>query len=223
MYNILCSKIESLPNYKDSFSKFINKNQKVTIIPWSFAVELSDLDEFFEKNGKRYLKYINALEKIGINKENIEILDCYKDSKDIIKKKINNSDILVFTGGNPEMFYSKVVQDTECLYEIKHFKGIIIGSSAGACLQFRRYFITKKNNYYKYFAFYDGFGVLNDPFYIDVHSINNNLYLDKLQKVSNDKKKKVFAIFDDGCLVYNRETNELECLGKVIPYSPTNY
>ena len=80
-----------------------------------------------------------------------------------------------------------------------------------------------ENNYYKYFAFYDGFGVLNDPFYIDVHSINNNLYLDKLQKVSNDKKKRVFAIFDDGCLVYNRETDELECLGKVIPYSPTIY
>lgn len=222
MYNILCSKIENLPNYKDNFLDFFNSRQKVTIIPWSFATELLNLDEFFKKEGKRYLKYVNALEKIGINKKNIEILDCYKDSKEDIKKKINDSDILVLTGGNPEMFYSKVVQTTECLYEIKHFKGIIIGSSAGACLQFKRYFITKKNNYYKYFAFYDGFGVLDDPFYIDVHSVNNKFYLDKLQKIANNKQKKVFAIFNDGCLIYNRKTTELKHLGKVIEYQPIN-
>lgn len=220
MYNIMCSKIENLPNYKDYFLEFFNSKQKVTIIPWSFATELLKLDEFFEKDGRRYLKYVNALEKIGINKNNIEILDCYRESKDDIKKKINDSDILILTGGNPEMFYSKVVQDTECLYEIKHFKGIIIGSSAGACLQFKRYFITKKNNYYKYFAFYDGFGVLDDPFYIDVHSINNKFYLDKLQKISNSKGKKVFAIFNDGCLIYNRKTTELKCLGNVAEYQP---
>ena len=75
------------------------------------------------------------------------------------------------------MLYSKVTQETEILYNIKHYKGIIIGFSAGADLQLKRYFITAKNNYYKYFAFYDGFGVLDDPFYIDVHSINNKKYL----------------------------------------------
>lgn len=78
----------------------------------------------------------------------------------MIWKNIKESDILVLTGGNPEIFYSKVVQETKLLYEIKHYKVIIIGSSAGACLHFKRYFITAKNNYYKYFAFYDGFGIL---------------------------------------------------------------
>lgn len=222
MYNILCSKIENLPNYKKNLSNIFNSKQKVTIIPWSFAAELSDLNEFFKKNEKRYLKYVNALEEIGINENNIEILDCYKDSKEKIKRRINDSDVLVLTGGNPEMFYTKVVQDTECLYEIKRFKGIIIGSSAGACLQFKRYFITKKNNYYKYFAFYDGFGILDDPFYIDVHSTNKKFYSNSLQRISNDKKKRVFAIFNDGCLIYDRKNNKLTSLGKIIEYKPEN-
>ena len=132
------------------------------------------------------------------------------------KCDINSSDILLLPGGNPEMFFSKVVQETEVLYEIKHYKGIIIGESAGACLQFKRYFITAKNNYYKYFAFYDGFGVLNDPFYIDVHSINNRFYMQSLSRISKKYQKKVYAIFNDGAILYNRKTNETELFGNVI-------
>ena len=75
-------------------------------------------------------------------------------------------------------------------------------------MQLKRYFITAKNNYYKYFAFYDGFGVLDDPFYIDVHSINNKRYLEKLQKVAN------------GAMIYDRSTNELEMFGNVLTFEP---
>lgn len=113
-----------------------------------------------------------------------------------------------------------VVQETELLYTIKHYKGIIIGFSAGAELQLKRYFITAKNNYYKYFAFYDGFGILDDPFYMDVHSIKNRRYLDKLQKVSNEKRKKVYAIFNDGAMIYDRINHKLGTFGNVICFNP---
>ena len=118
------------------------------------------------------------------------------------------------------MLYSKVTQEPELLYNIKHFKGIIIGFSAGADLQLKRYFITAKNNYYKYFAFYDGFGVLNDPFYLDVHSINDKEYLEKLQTVANTKNKDVYAIFDDGAIIYNRSSENIELFGNVIKFEP---
>lgn len=144
--------------------------------------------------------------ELRIKKENIKILNCY-DIKNFQKFKsdINNNDVLLLPGGNPEMFFNKVVEETEILYKIKHYKGIIIGESAGACLQFKRYFITAKNNYYKYFAFYDGFGVLSDPFYIDVHSINNNFYMESLKKVSRKYEKVVYAIFNDGAIIYDRK------------------
>ena len=164
---------------------------------------------------------MGSLLKLGIKEENITVLNCYdKDNIPNFKPIIDDSDILIITGGNPEMLYSKVTQETEILYNIKHYKGIIIGFSAGADLQLKRYFITAKNNYYKYFAFYDGFGVLDDPFYMDVHSINNKRYLEKLQKVSNDKKKNVYAIFDDGAMIYDRSTNKLEIFGNVLTFEP---
>ena len=215
MKSILCSNIESLSNYQEYLKKYVKKDAKVLIIPWSFSNETNNLDEYFGKDTKRYLKYINVLLSLGYKENNIKVLDCYKNSKNKIKDLINTSDVIVLTGGNPEMFYQKVVQDTECLYDLKYFKGLVIGSSAGAVLQFRRYFITAKNNYYKYFSFYDGFGLINDPFYIDVHSINNNFYLKKLSNVAKDKKKKIYAISNDGVLIVDRVSNNIEYMDNV--------
>lgn len=225
MYNVLLSEYEKGMQLVDSkLRKIIKGDEKVVIIAWTFPVELdkqSFEEEWFPKNGRRYNKYVGSLLNLGIKEENINVLNCYdKENYKKFKQLIDDSDILVITGGNPEMLYSKVTQETEILYNIKYYKGIIIGFSAGADLQLKRYFITAKNNYYKYFAFYDGFGVLDDPFYLDVHSINNKRYLDKLQKVSNEKKKNVYAIFDDGAMIYDRVSNNLELFGNVLTFKP---
>ena len=146
--------------------------------------------------------------------------NCYGDSKKKLKGIIKNSNAILLPGGNPEMLFSKVVHDTEILYDIKHYKGIIIGESAGTELQLKRYFITAKNNFYKYFSFYDGFGVMDDPFYIDVHTVNNLRYLSKLQKVATEKNKNVYAIYDDGAMIYNRDTEEIDLFGNVRIFKP---
>lgn len=225
MYSVLLSDYEKgIDLVKHKLKKIINKNDKAVIISWTFPTELNyDLfnNEWFKKGDRRYKKYVGSLINLGLKEENIIVLNCY-DKQQIPKFKeiIDSSDILVITGGNPEMLYSKVVQETEILYNIKHYKGTIIGFSAGADLQLKRYFITAKNNYYKYFAFYDGFGVLDDPFYIDVHSINNKMYLDKLQKIANEKNKKVYAIYNDGAIIYNRKNNILEVFGNVKLFFP---
>ena len=64
------------------------------------------------------------------------------------------------------------------------------------------------------------FGILDDPFYIDVHTINNSRYLSKLQKVANEKSKNVYAIYDDGAMIYNRDTEEIELFGNVRTFKP---
>lgn len=190
----------------------------MAIFPWAFPVELNaeKLEtEFFKKGERRYNRYINELKKLGIDEDSIIICNCYSDSKEKLKKVIKESDLLLLPGGNPEMFFQKVVHDTDLLYDIKYYNGIIIGESAGAELQLKRYFITAKNNYYKYFAFYDGFGILDDPFYFDVHSSNNKIYLNKLEKVAQQTKKTVYAIYEDGAIIYNRKTKETKVYGNV--------
>ena len=224
MYSILFSRIEiGMDIVKDRMLEILPKNPKVAIFPWTFPVEIDacKLDnEFFKKGERRYNRYINELKKIGIEESNITVCNCYSDSKEKLKDIIKESNVLLLPGGNPEMFFKKVLHDTEIFYDIKYFAGLIIGESAGTELQLKRYFITAKNNFYKYFAFYDGFGVLDDPFYIDVHTVNNKRYLDSLQKVSNDTQKKVYAIFDDGALIYNRINKKLEIFGNVKEFNP---
>ena len=226
MYSVLLSKIEyGFDLIKEELEKRVSKNSKVSILPWAFPIEIDSNElenDFFKEGGKRYNKYVNPLKELGIDENNIIVCNCYSDSKEKLKKIIKESDILVLPGGNPEMFFKKVVHDTEILYNIKYFSGIIIGESAGAELQLKRYFISAKNNYYKYFAFYDGFGVLDDPFYFDVHSINNKFYLDNLQKIANDRKKDVYAIYDNGAIIYNRNKNIVKTLGNVDVFKPNN-
>ena len=222
MYSVLLSKIEFVfPLIKDRLKNIVNKNMKAVVLPWAFPTELDYdklINEYFKEGERKYNKYINSLLELGLKKENVTILNCYEKDNSGFKQIINNADILLLPGGNPEMFFSKVVHETEILYEIKHFKKIIIGESAGACLHFKRYFITAKNNYYKYFAFYDGFGVLDDPFYIDVHSINNRLYLDSLKRIAKEKSKTLYAIYNDGALILNRENGKIELYGNVGVY-----
>lgn len=224
MYSVLFSKIEfGMDFVSERLKELVKPNSKVVILSWAFPNEITSEEfekEYFLVDGRRYNQYYNELRKIGISKENIIVCNPYKDTKDDLRKIIKNSDILLLPGGNPEMFFKKVLHDTEILYDIKYYQGIIIGESAGSELQLKRYFITAKNNYYKYFAFYDGFGVLDDPFYMDVHSINDERYLEKLQEVANDKKKNVYAIFDDGALIYNRDSSKLEKFGNVLTFVP---
>lgn len=225
MYSVLLSEYENgMKLVEKKLKSQIKEDYKAVIIAWTFPLEIDKKkfdEEWFPKGGRRYDKYVGSLLKLGLKEQNITVLNCYdKEKFESFKDIIDDSNILVITGGNPEMLYSKVTQETEILYNIKHYKGIIIGFSAGAELQLKRYFITAKNNYYKYFAFYDGFGVLDDPFYLDVHSIKNKKYLEKLQKVANEKNKPIYAIFDDGAMIYNRDSKELELFGNVLKFVP---
>ncbi len=220
--SILCSKITSCYQLCHNFLKSrLDENSKVVILPWAFPHELDYhkfQNEYFKEGSEKYNKYVLPLLDLGVLKDNINILNPYYPIHASMKNLILNSDCMILPGGNPEMMFQKVVHDFEFLSYIKHYDKLIIGESAGAELQLRRYFITAKNNYYKYFAFYDGFGVLDDDFYFDVHSSNNYRYLKKLEDVARKTKKDVYAIFDDGAMIINRETKKIYIKGHVIKY-----
>ena len=220
MISVLMSKMEiGFPMIKEEIRKYINKNTKITILPWSFPVETdgNGLDEYYKNKIKT--KYFDPFLEIGVKEKNIKYLNCYKDNSDFMKKVILNTDILVLTGGNPEMFYNKVMS-TGLLDIIKKFNKIIIGSSAGAELQLSDYFITAENNYYKKFDWYKGFGVIDNPFFFDVHSLNDEKYLTQFNEIAKKKQKDVYAIFNDGVIIYNRENDNVQIYGNVLlfPY-----
>lgn len=222
MYSVFFSRINiSFPFIENRLKEIVKTTDKVVIIPWTFPNETNEigLDSYF--SGTKLEKYKSPLKKLGIKENNITILNCYRDTTEYMINQIRKSNILVLPGGNPEMFYNKV-KKLNLMNIIKNYNKIIIGESAGTELQLNNYFITAKNNYYKKFAWYKGFNIINDPFYIDVHSSNNYNYLKKLQKTSNETQKNVYAIYDDGALLLNRKTNELELFGNVKLFKPNS-
>ena len=215
MYSIFLSRINiSFSLIENRLKEITKKTDRVVIIPWAFATEINaeSLDKYFY--GPKKDKYVNSLLKLGIDESNITILNCYRDNDEYMKEQIKNSDILVLPGGNPEMFYNKVLEHN-LVDTIKNYKKIVLGESAGTELQLNNYFITAKNNYYKKFAWYKGFGIINDPFYLDVHSSNNYRYLNKLAKTAKEKNKTIYAIYDDGAIIYNRNTKNIELYGNI--------
>lgn len=218
MYSFLLSNYnEGFNLIKDELQKYIKDYYKVVVLPWSFAKELEtkNINEFFDETKEK--QYLDPIKDLGIKRNNICILDCYKDSKSDMIKAINESDIMILTGGNPEMLYNKVF-NAGILDNIKSYKNIVIGSSAGAELQLKKYFITKKNNYYNKFAWYDGFGIIKENFYFDVHSVNRGRYLKSLEDKSYNYKINIFCIFDSGAIMYNRNTKKMIFFGNVIKY-----
>ncbi len=223
MYSLLFSDFpKGVEKHYLDIKKYIKDNYKVAVLPWAFSVELDAEkfeNEYFSKDTNRYQRYIGTLKKLGIKDENIIICNCYKDNRDKLLNILEDVDVIFLPGGNPEMMYQKIVQDMELLYVLKHTKKIVVGESAGTELQLKRYFITAKNNYYKHFAFYDGLGLLDNPFYMDVHTVNNKYYLNKLQKVADENGKDVYAIYDGGVIIYNRDNLKMNILEPVKKFS----
>lgn len=220
MYSILLSKINALEliKTKKEYGRILNENSKVAILPWSFPQELDAEkleNEFFKKDGERYNKYVKPLKSFGVKESNITICNCYSQDHHELAGIIDNSDVIVLTGGNPEMLMSKILHKTELFYKIKHYKGIIIGESAGCLLQLERYFITAENNFYEYMAFYDGIGVIDDDFLLDVHTQDTEEYLGELNDIAEKSKKKIYAIANDGAILYNRENKDIDLFGNV--------
>ena len=218
MYSFLFSKFDICFDIsKEELKKVINNDTKLVVIPWSFAVETnkSGVHTFYLEHV--YNKYIERLMSIGLNINNVKYLNCYSDKKDDMKKIINESDIILMPGGNPEMLYNKI-NECDLIDTIKNYNKIVIGASAGSEVQFENYFITEKNNYYKKFDWYKGIGLIKDNFYFDVHSINDKEYLNQFEKISKEKNKKVYAIFDDGFILFNRKSNDIKIFGNVIEF-----
>jgi peptidase E len=226
-YNILFSTNSiGFPYIKDRLKSLVSADDKVVIFPWAFPVEMSG-EEFtqgyFPRYGRRYEGSIGYLREFGIKDENVFIANCYNDSVNKIKEEIASSNIIVLPGGNPVMLSTKIlecgIQD-----ELQNYSNIIMGGSAGACVQFKKYFITEENNEPRGFQQLEGLGIMDVDFLIDVHTNihttgqnepNRKAYINKLKDIAKLYQKDIYAISDDGAILVDRKTNQFEVFGNV--------
>ncbi len=125
----------------------LSDSKNILVVPWTSKTE----EKEFEYR-KILLDYF-----LHVGFKNTIFLDRKDDETEIIKK-FSTVDVLYLPGGDPEILYNQLsIRNID--YNIKNFKGIIIGNSAGAIVLSKGSVIEGK--------FYRGFGILN--FYLYVH------------------------------------------------------
>ena len=196
-------------------SKYINKHTKVVVIPFSFSndeiKDLADWDRLYNKiNGVYYFDIINQFLSLGVDKENILLLNYFTEEVKTMKKIIEQSDAVFFTGGSAELSMERIIEK-DLLPEIKKCN-IIIGSSAGAMIQLKEYFGSPDDEYPE-FKYFEGLGLINDNFSIEVHYCSTKSQDESIEKVLKKGAKTVYGISNNGALVY--KDNQVMVFGDV--------
>ena len=186
-----------LPHIKHLF----NEKSRILVIAFAFyRDEEKDSNEFALKSGKNglYTKpLIKQLLELGINNNQIDILNFYDDTSYQMKSKIKWANTIIFSGGNCELLYERIVAKG-LLNDIVSFHGIICGASAGAMVLQKKYINFLDGDYVERL----GFGILPDIGSIIVHngkclSVSQLEILSLAERFQTD----LLVIGDDGAAI----------------------
>ena len=176
----------------DEFDKEIKKHLKkdlkglksITFIA-STPDKSSKTDSYVYGNNDNIKGLLYALKDIS-NFTKVTVLDNRINSgKDIIL----NSDVIYLMGGDP-ITQNKYLRDNDYDKVLKNYKGIILGTSAGAMNMATKAYYSKDDDYDKSF-FFDGIGIVNIT--IDPHfNINNKEQVKEAKK--NSKINKIYGL-----------------------------
>ena len=204
MVNLLLS----LNNFDENWcynilKDIIKEDYKVLIVPFSYDEKWlsneSDWSKAFNsKDGTHYKEIVSPFLAYGIYENNINWINQFTDSIDLMKEKIKDTDIIFFTGGYPDKMMQRF-KEYDLIYELENFKGIMIGASAGAMVQISEFHITKDCDYKRY-AYYKGLNIIKD-FDIEVHFENKELQNLSILRCIREKKKVVYSISNDGAIL----------------------
>lgn len=203
----------------ESLSQIIQPNMKVLIIPWSyhedFIQNADDFDREFGKGGPQYEEIAHEFMNYGIKRKNIKVLHYYKDNKRTAHSKFFFADILFFTGGYPDRFLYRI-DHAGIRSLIQKFKGIVMGTSAGAMIQLDRYHVTPEEEGQDY-EYHEGLGLLSG-FDIEVHYEDSFEHLASLIIDLQLHGIEIFALPNNGGMIVDGD--DMELLGDAFPISP---
>ena len=182
--------------------KIIKKNHRVLIIPFSYHEDYintpEEFNKHFSKGCEEIEEIINEFNVYGIKRKNIKILNFYKETPNSIKNKFNHSDIIFLTGGYPDRFLYRI--DTLGIRDyLVNFKGIVMGTSAGAMIQLDEYHVTPED-YETDYEYHDGLGLISG-FDIEVHFEEDFLHLSGLITDLKLHNKLIYAMPNHGGLI----------------------
>lgn len=183
------------------FKKYIKKGMKVLVIPWSFYPGY-DYDNY-RSGGDRYNKLIDQFIPYEIEERDITWLDYYNDNHEIAVKKIKQADLIYLTGGLPDKLFERL-EEFDIVSNLENFKGVMLGISAGAVVQFQTYHLSPDRDYKK-FNIYPGLKIIND-FGVEVHYGDRKWRQNKaLNKINKILTRPYYTIPNAGALIKDND------------------
>jgi peptidase E len=142
-------------------------------------------------------RLMNNFKTIGITFKTIHIVGI-DETPDDIKSDIQKSDVVFLMGGNPEkqIDWCKRMNIRDALI---NFKGILMGTSAGAHTLCSKAIITKGRGYPNSFS-YDGLGVITG---LNVHAHYNREDMEEDTELKNLVSNSIDSIYaiPEGCAI----------------------
>ena len=209
------------PFLYDALKPYIKPHHRVAIVAFSFLPsQATTLEQWLTMYGREegifYHWLVDPLMEFGIPEENITVVNYFADSKELAREKVENADILYFTGGLPDAMMDRLAE-FELLDVLQSFDGLVLGCSAGAMIQLREYHITPDWDYPE-FGYYNGLSWLQD-FYVEVHYEGTQLQKECIHRVLRERGKPVYATFHDrGALMI--ENGKITRLGETELFLP---
>lgn len=207
----------NINNFSEDFAyeylkDILHPKMKVLIIPFSYHEDWIDsaeeFDEHYRKGKDEYEDIAKEFMNYGIPRRNIQILHYYRDSIRKCKSKIYHADVLFLTGGYPDRFLYRIDQKN-LRRSIQNFKGIVMGTSAGAMIQFDRYHVTPEEEGMDY-EYHEGLGLLSG-FDIEVHYEDTFAHLSSLITDLKLHQIPIFALPNRGGMIVDGD--EMVLLG----------
>lgn len=206
----------------EALKEILKKEHKVLVIPFSFHDDWMKNDNEWQTAynphiGKYYKDIIIPFLSYGIKEENINWINYFTDTTESSKSKMDNSDIIFFTGGLPDKMMDRL-KKFKIIGHLENYKGIIMGSSAGAMVQIAQYHITPDKDYDS-FSYNEALKMITN-FDIEVHYKETTIQKESIRKVLKEKSKRVYAMKDKGGIIINGD--KINILGDVTLFDNIN-
>ena len=184
----------------------ISKYDRVCVLAFSFFDDTKNISDWNKQyapgQGIWYRSNTDIFFKYGIKVDQISWVNYFTDSKEEMLQKINNSSILLLTGGAPDLMMKRI-KEKGLKKILKHYKGMVIGYSAGAMIQFDQYHISPDEDY-DCFSYQNGLGYLSG-FDVEVHFNNYRAQLESIERVKQEKNIPIYCIYEDGGIIVDQD------------------
>ena len=193
----------------------IHPDDEVCVLAFSFFDDTKNLSDWNRQykpgQGIFYRSNTDVFFKYGLKESQVHWVNYFTDSPEQMRKTIERSNILLLTGGAPDLMMKRI-REKKLLKTLKHYQGLIIGYSAGAMVQLAKYLITPDEDYPD-FSWQKGIGWISD-FDVEVHYHGSRIQKEGIERAIKEGKRPVAAIDEKGGVIVD-ENKALSFFGKV--------